>query len=66
MQVDHAEHNIAYMVSMMQFYHIAAASSTVPPQLSSPFQLPVCPPIVLELPTTPADDQFSDEDQPDS
>ena len=32
LQVGHLEQNIAYMVSMMHFYHEAASSSVVPPQ----------------------------------
>ena len=62
LQVGHLEQNIAYMVSMMQFYHGVALSSVVPQQPPPTFQLPTWPPTTPTSHTTPMESYSSNDD----
>ena len=62
LQVGHLEQNIAYMVSMIHFYHGVTSSSTVPPQPPPTFQLPAWPPTTLASQTSPIESHSSDDD----
>ena len=63
LQAYRAERNTTYLTNLMQFYHGPAASSTMPPQPRSPFQLPAWSPAALEQLMDTANYLISDDSE---